>query len=407
MITPDDALQKIKNAVRVLQTETVPLSRAVDRVLAEDLFARIDLPPFPNSAMDGYAVRTEDLKSVSHQKPVKLLVKTILRAGETPLETLNFGEAARIMTGARLPSGADAVIMREVVEESDSSVIVFDKPAAGDCLRLQGEDVLRGERLLSRGCRLRPYDISLMAAQGLNDIPVIKKPKTALLITGDELVPSAESRRDGKIWDSNGPALAAALSRRGIEIVSQKIVPDDAGSLLRALREIDLSADLILVSGGVSMGDFDYTRSVLSDAGFQEIFWKVAIKPGQPLLFAVKEAEKRRPLLFGLPGNPLSALVCLEEFVFPALDLMEGREPAFPAYHLRGETVNEFSKAPQKQQFLFCRAVPGPAGFRLTILKPQRSDLVAHACGANALAVAPLGVGQINAGDTLAFRWLL
>ena len=262
----------------------------------------------------------------------------------------------------------------------------------------------RGERLLSRGSRLGPYQLALLAAQGFETVPAARRPRAALVITGDELLKPGEVSRPGKIRDANGPALAGALSRWGVEIVFQALVGDRADPIGRALEAALNSADTVLLSGGVSMGDFDFTRSALKRSGVEEVFWRVAIKPGGPLLFARNAQGKT---VFGLPGNPLSALVCLEEFVRPGVEKMQGatQTPA-SSFPLRGTVMNEFAKPAQKQQYLFCGVEGSPHDYSLRILLPQGSAMVRHAAQADALAVAPIGAGRIMPGDKLMFRWL-
>ena len=233
------------------------------------------------------------------------------------------------------------------------------------------------------------------------------RPRVAVLATGDELTQSSEPLAHGQIRNSNGPALVAALSRWDIPAVDMGIVKDDPKELGSALAAALAEADVVVVTGGVSVGDFDYTKAVLQELGVREIFWKVAIKPGKPLLFGVHEAAGASPkLVFGLPGNPLAALGCLEEFVRPALEKLQGYAPKHQSYHLAGQTLNDYPKPQDRQQYLFCRASPGPKGYELTIIRPQGSAMLAMASQANALAVAPAGVSRVRRGETLRFRWL-
>jgi molybdopterin molybdotransferase len=225
-------------------------------------------------------------------------------------------------------------------------------------------------------------------------------------VSGSELAAGAPPE-PGQIFDANGPALAAALSRLGVNS-RRRLVPDEPALLETALAEALNAADVLLVSGGVSVGDFDYTRRCLDRLGFREIFWRVAIKPGMPLLFGLCPSRSGGPdkPVFGLPGNPLSALVCFEEFVRPALDRMQGAASAPSLYAWEGAALNDFPKPLQRQQFIFCRAEPGPGGYGLSLFRPQGSALLARASAANALAVSPCGVGRVRAGDRLPFRWL-
>ncbi|OGS39151.1 MAG: hypothetical protein A2506_12020 [Elusimicrobia bacterium RIFOXYD12_FULL_66_9] len=397
MIAPRAALARILSNVKPLGSESVPLIRAVGRVLAEDMSARIDLPGFDNSMMDGYAVRAADCASV----PCRLKALAVARAGSLPRARVGRGTAVKIMTGAPLPSGADAVVMKEsALPGPGGTVRILRAPRRGDFIRSRGEDVRRGMPLLNRGALLRPYEVGLLAAQGIARVRVVRAPRVAVLSTGDELTPAGTRLRPGRIRDSNGPALCAALARLGARVVLARTVRDDAAVLERAMRAALARADMLLVVGGVSVGDFDHTREVLIRVGARVVFWKVALKPGKPLLYARRGGKP----VFGLPGNPVSALVCFSEFVRPALDALQGRAPG--PCHLSGILENGYEKPADRQQFLFCRARASGDGYRLSVIRPQGSGMLARACAADSLAVAPLGVRRVKAGERLAFRWL-
>lgn len=399
MISPHAALSKILKRVGALDAESVPLAEAVGRVLAGDIRAREDLPGFDNSAMDGCAVRASDCAVV----PCRLKVLSVARAGSASRVRVGRGQAVRIMTGAPLPPGADAVVMKEFTAPGpDGMARILRIPGRGDHIRPRGEDVRRGARLLRRGVRLRPYEVALLAAQGIVRARVIRQPRVAILATGDELTASSGRLAAGNIRNSNGPALSAALSRWGARVVVSRIVRDDPAALGRAMRAALARADLLLVTGGVSVGDFDHTREVLVRIGARIVFHKVAMKPGKPLLFALRGGKP----VFGLPGNPVSVMVSVEEFVRPALETLQGHAPGHPSYHLVGTADKAYPKPGDRQQYLFCRARASGDGYRLNIIRPQGSAMMAMACSANALAVAPIGVRRVMPGDRLAFRWL-
>lgn len=402
MIQPEEALEKIQGKLRPLPRESVPLSLSVERVLAENISACCDLPPFDNSAMDGYAVKTEDLIPASSGRPVRLRVRETLAAGIHPRRRLVKGEAFKIMTGAHIPKGADAVVMKELVREDKDAVWISGAARAGENIRRQGEDVRAGDRLLKRGTLIRPYEVALLAAQGMKRVSVVGKPRVAVIVTGSEVVPASQKPPRAKIRNSNGPALAAAISRWGFFIKDYGIAPDRENHLRRIFKKAHEASDILLVSGGVSVGDRDLTKSVLEKLGMKRIFWKIAIKPGKPLLFGLWD---RKPV-FGLPGNPVSALVCVEEFVRPALERMMGRVPGHPPYHLRGIALNRYPSSRERRQYLFCEAIAENEHFNLRILRPQGSAMMAMAAKANALAVSPIGTQGVKPGDTLLFRWL-
>jgi molybdopterin molybdotransferase len=408
MIPPDEALNLIHARASVLGAESVPLSGAADRVLAADVRAATALPPFDNSAMDGFALRAADLRDAAPGHPVELTVLETVRAGQTARLEVKAGQAARIMTGAPLPRGADSVVMIEMTEPGAAGKVRMAAAVRERShVRGRGEDVREGSLLLEKGALLRPYDVALLAAQGITEVPVVRLPRVAVLATGDELVDHREEPGAGRIRNSNGPALLAALSRWGAVTEDLGIAPDEPGALKTTLAAALSRADVLVVTGGVSVGDFDCTKSVLAGLGLREVFWKVAIKPGKPLYFGALEAPGAPPkLAFGLPGNPVAALICLEEFVRPALESLQGHAPKHPSYHLSGAALGDYPKPADRRQYLFCRARQAPGGYELDILRPQGSAMLGMASRANALAIAPAGVDRVRRGDLLAFRWL-
>lgn len=408
MISPEEALALIASRIVALPSRKEPLARAVGCALAEPLVALVDLPPFDNSAMDGYAVRVGDLAGASTESPVRLRLRGEAAAGTPGAKAVGPGETVRILTGAPVPAGADAVVMQEKTERAGETILVFAAPSVGENIRPRGEDVRAREPLLSPGTTLRPYEIGLLASQGIAEVEVVPVPSAAVLATGSELVRLGVPLGAGQIYNSNGPALCAALGRWGVPTQDLGSVGDDPEALAAALQPAAGASDLLLVAGGVSVGDYDFTRPVLARLGFQEVFWKVAIKPGKPLLFGLipAQATGRDTWVFGLPGNPLSALVCLEEFVRPAIERMRGVTLLQPSYHLRGRALNGYPLPKERQQFLFCRAVHDGEVYGLEIIRPQGSAMQKMATRANALAVAAIGMGRVREGDMLPFRWL-
>ncbi len=401
-LAPSDALRAILERVRPLEPERAPLAQACGRVLAEPVIARAPLPAFDSSAVDGYAVRSQDAAGASSGTPVRLRVVDAVFAGSPSKRPLGFGEAMRVLTGARVPAGADAVVMQERVF-FEGSVLTLTHPASpGDHIREKGEDAGPGDLLLEAGAALRPYEIALLAAQGQDAALVTRRPRVEVLSTGDEVVEAGLDPADGEIYDANGPAAVAALSRWGAVARAGGVVRDQPGALEAAfLRALD-AADALVVSGGVSVGDRDWTSAALRALGAEVVFAGAAIKPGKPLLFAVRAGKP----VFGLPGNPVAALVCLEEFVRPAVEALLGLTARPPSYHLRGRLSAHYVKKPGRVQYLFCRAQRSGEGFLLEPVRPQGSHRLAAAVKANALALAPAEAGPLAAGTELAFRWL-
>lgn len=392
-LTADEARATLFRRARPMAAGHIPLERAVDHVLAEDALAVADFPPFTNSARDGYAVRSSDLAAA----PAALPCPGDIPAGGAPLP-LPAGACLRIMTGAPLPPGADAVVMREHVDETDPALIRFRRPAAtGDWVRHQGEDARRGDLLLPKGALLRPWEVALLAGQGVHAVEAVRKPRTALLSTGAELLQPGERPRPGAVHDVNGPALRAALRRLGLDPVSAAHATDDPKVLSYRIDRALAQADVLVMTGGVSAGDKDHTRPVLESMGFEILFHGVAIRPGGPFLAAGREGQ----WVLALPGNPLSALVCFEEFVSPLLQVLQGRAPDAPAFPLRGRAVQGFRKPVGLRQYLFVRT----EGDALHI-PPQGSALLRSAAQADGLALLEAGVEEIQPGAELRYRRL-
>ncbi|MBI2915987.1 MAG: molybdopterin molybdotransferase MoeA, partial [Elusimicrobia bacterium] len=373
------------------------------KVLASDLYALEDLPQFDNSAMDGFAVKVTDVQGASRENPVQLSVRSIMKAGKQSREECRSGEAVKIMTGAPMPVGTDTVVMKEMTStDGNGAVQIYHGSKKGENVRFKGEDIHRGDLILKSGTLIRPYEVSLLAAQGIAAVSVVRNARVSVLASGDELMEGPGPLAPGMIRNSNGPAVECALKRWGAEVVYQGVVPDHVGKLELVLRKLLAKSDIVLVSGGISVGDFDLTKSVLEKIGVQEIFWKVAIKPGKPLYFGL---WNNKPV-FGLPGNPVSALVCVEEFVRPALEKMQGYQPQYPGYHLKGTLENDYAKPEDRQQYLFCQVAGSQEGFKIQVIKPQGSAMLGMATRANALAIAPLGVRLLKRGTPVSFRWL-
>ncbi len=401
MISLEAALGIIRSSVPLLGVEKVPLAKAAGRVLVQDLRARTQSPLFDHSSMDGYAVCSRDTARSSIRHPARLELVGRIEAGDAGKLRLERGEAIRILTGAPLPRGADAVVMQELVDARDKEIWLSAPVAARQNVRFAGADVRAGSALLEKGRSLSGREIALLASQGYSRIPVVRQVRASVVVTGSEIKGPQAALRAGQIRNANGPGLAAALGRAGALVRDFGIVPDQPAAMRRVLRRALAGADLLLVSGGVSVGDKDLTRAILEDLGFRTRFWKVAVRPGKPLLFGMKG----RTAVFGLPGNPVSAWVCCEEFVRPAMDRMLGRIPS-PAgrWPLKGCAENDFHVDSGRRQFAFCRILPGSGEIRLRLIGPHDSGRLAEACRADALALIPAGARQVRAGAILPFR---
>lgn len=324
MISVREALACVLADVPRLSTEQVAITQARARVLGEAVHATCNVPPFRNSAMDGYAVRAADTTGASADRPAVLTVLETIGAGSVPSRPIEASSATRIMTGAVVPDGADAVVKVEDTEARGTQVAIRAGVAAGANVREAGEDVRAGDRVLEHGRVLRPADIGVLASIGVAMIPVVRRPRVAIVVTGDELVEVGQPLAPGQIVNSNAYTLAAAIEEAGAVPIMLGIVRDDREKM-RATFADAMGADMVLSTGGVSMGSFDYVRDILKDLGYAERFWKVAQKPGKPLTFG----QRGRTPVFGLPGNPVSSLVCFYVYALPVLRMMMGMQAIY------------------------------------------------------------------------------
>lgn len=318
MISVEEATKIVLENVGPLDAETVRLLDLPGRVLAEDISADINIPPFDNSAMDGYAVRAEDTAGASRENPRTLRVLEDLPAGTVASQSVQPGTAIRIMTGAPMPDGADAVIMVEHTEQMDDGVKVLQEVKVGENVRPVGEDVKQGEVVLHKGTRLRPAEIGMLASVGRDSAQVYRRPQVAVITTGTEVVEPSEPLEPGKIRNSNRYSLASQVLHYGAEIHRLLHVQDEPEAVEAALQECS-GADVFITSGGVSVGDYDLVKQALDKLG-EIYFWRVAIKPGKPTVFGQIQGKP----LFGLPGYPVSSMLTFELFVRPALLKMMG-----------------------------------------------------------------------------------
>jgi molybdopterin molybdotransferase len=340
MLDLDEARRRILDDLEPIGTETAPLLEATGRVVAEAILATRPSPLFDNSAMDGYAVHAADLTGASPEKPSRLPVVETISAGNTAKAALAPRHAMRIFTGAPIPDGADAVVMQEETRAGDGAVEILAAAAPGQHIRFAGEDLRAGDELVPAGAVVRPGDVGVLASQGRSWLRLVRRPRVAILPTGDELVEIDQVPGPGQVSNSNSAVLAAQVREAGGIPIRLAPAPDDAGALTRRLAEAAAGADLIVTSGGVSVGDFDLVRDVLGEQGAID-FWRVAIKPGKPLAYGRLYG---RPLV-GLPGNPVSTFVCFELFVRPALRRLAGH-----ASLLRPSTTARLTRTTQRNR---------------------------------------------------------
>ncbi len=391
MLTVEEALARILAAANPLPAETAAIADAFGRSTSEELRARRTVPPWDNAAMDGYAVRSADLSSA----PVRLKVIETIYAGQVPAHSIGRGECSRIMTGGPLPAGADAVVMQERTRSfGEREVEILEPVPSASFVRPRGEDAREGEMLLPRGTAIGIAEAALLWSQGYSEVKVPRRPRLAVLSTGDELS-SVETAASGKIIDSNSPALSLAAANCGATVTRLGIAGDSAEALGQVLASTS-GQDVVLTTGGASVGSRDFVRDALLAAGAEVDFWKVAIKPGKPLLFA----RRAGTLFFGLPGNPTSSLVSFELFVRPALRRMMGRADAVVP-SIRGRTEVEVRKPAGLTHFIRAAARLRDGELWATPLEIQTSGAVRSMVGATHLMVVPSEVTHLAAGDTV------
>jgi molybdopterin molybdotransferase len=377
-----------------LAAEPVPLPRALGRVLAEDVVAADDVPGFDNSAMDGFAVRAADTAGA----PVDLPLAGESRAGHPAAAPLPPGAAIAISTGAMLPEGADAVVRVEDTVPGDGAVEVRVAVEAGRDLRRAGDDVRAGATVLRAGARLRPAELGVLASVGVAEASCTRRPRVAVLTTGDELVGPGEARGPGAVRDTNGVSIAGLVLEAGAEVAFAARVADEPEATATALRE-GLRADVVVACGGVSVGTHDHVKPALEELDVEPAFWGVALRPGKPTWFGTRGDT----LVFGLPGNPVSALVTFHLFVRPALLALAGAERPRTAWAVMDEP---YAKAPGRAHAVRCVLEARDDGWHVRPTGPQGSHVLTSMLGAGALALLPADSGDVAAGERVEIEFL-
>lgn len=390
LLTVDDALARILAHARLLPEEAVAVSEATGRVLRQPAIANVDLPPFASSAMDGFAVRASDV-------PGELPVAFRVAAGAPGPGSLPAAAAAGIATGGEVPPGADTVVPVEIVEDRGDTVVIADTVVAGQHVRPRGGDVRRGATVVDAGACIRAAQIGSLAAAGVAEVVCSMRPRVAVIATGSELRPPGTDLEPGQIYESNRSMLAAVLERVGGVIDVLPVVEDDLAAHRDAIAR-GLAADVLVSSGGVSMGEHDLVRRTEAELGVEEIFWGVAVKPGKPLSFGVRGET----LVFGLPGNPVSSLVGALVFVAPALLARQGAAAPQPRY-LVGMARSALRRNARRDEFVRALRADDDDAMWLEPIRGQESHMIARAAEADALVHVPRGEGEIPAGSAVRF----
>jgi molybdopterin molybdotransferase len=391
LLTLEEAQERVLRRGRPLPPESVSIVEAAGRVTAEDVRACVDLPSFTSSAMDGFAVLASDL-------PATLRIVGESAAGRPYEGRLEPGCAVAISTGAVVPEGADAVVPIERVVYQDNNVEIAHTIEPGASVRPRGGDLAAGDVAVPAGSRLTPARLAAAAASGIAELSCARRPRVAVLATGSELVAPGAALRPGQIYEANTLMLRSALAATGAEVVFEPPVADDEPALRDAL-ERGLAADVLVTSGGVSVGEHDLVRAVERELGVEEIFWRVSIKPGKPVSFG----ERAETLVFGLPGNPVSALVDAELFVKPALRALQGLAEPLPRYEA-GRLTRALRQNEERDEFVRARSRVDAGVVALDPVDGQESHMIVRSAAADALVHVPRGNGELPAGSTV--EWL-
>lgn len=386
------ALSSLLSKVEVkTQTQTKPIGQACGAVLSQDIVSTLSIPSADNSAMDGYAVRTSDAI-----EGAELSIVAKVFAGHPHDGVIQAGQCARIMTGGQVPAGCDAVIMQENTLATDTNVIIQKAVKVGENIRRAGEDIESGQVILKQGKRLSPADIGLLASLGFAGVEVYAPIKVALISTGDELKAPGEALQPGQFYESNGYTVSAVLQRFGVELINLGIVEDDLDALKAAFLTADEQADVVITSGGVSVGEADYTKTVLEELGKID-FWKLAIKPGKPFAFGYLPNS----YFIGLPGNPVSALVTLHQLAIPMLRKISGQSLQKPL-RLQAVTTTALRKRPGRMDFQRgVYEVSTEGQLHVTATGAQGSGILTSMSAANCYIVLPQEGGSVEAGNTV------
>lgn len=400
MISTAEALEIILSKTKRLEAASVPLTESLGKVLAEDIVSDDNIPPFANSAMDGYAVVAADTAIASEEEPVELKVLEDQPAGTVATQSVTGGTAIRIMTGAPLPDGADAVVQVEnTISGKDERVRhgfakILKPVKAAENVRKAGEDVKRGETVLKAGAELGPAALGLLASLGHPEVRVFRQVRVAIITTGDELLEVDQPLEPGKIRNSNAYSLYAQVVQAGAIPLKSGISVDTKDALTRLLKKAFSEADVVLTTGGVSVGDYDLVKDVLEEVGAKQEFWRVAQKPGKPFGFWTYGTKS----IFGLPGNPVATMVCFEEYVRPAIKKMMGAGKLFRP-EVEAFAENDIKKKPGRLHFIRVIVSKRGVGYYASSTGPQGSGILRSMVLANGLALIPADSTFVKAGE--------
>ncbi len=389
----EEALKIILENAQRLPNDNITIAKAVGRVIRDDITAEINVPPFTNSAMDGYCVRLADLENASAKNPVRLKVIEDIAAGSSSDTVLGFGQTVRIMTGAPVPIGTDAVVRQEDVDEIDDEVLISHTVKLNENIRKVGEDIPVGTTVLQSGKTITPADLGVLASLGRMYIRVSEQPRVVILATGDELISIDEPLSKGKIRSSNTHSIMGLIELYGGKAWNLGKVADDKNRIKEKLYNTQ-HADIVITMGGVSVGKYDVVKAALAELGVEELFWKVNIKPGKPLFFGKWDQR----LVFGLPGNPVSSIVCFEQFVVPLMNKMMGKSNHTQPV-IKARLRNEITKKPGLRQFFRGNFQYIDGGFEVTAFDRQGSGVLTTMSFANCFILGKEDTEVLKKGE--------
>lgn len=394
MIDVDSALKIIDENTKELDLEKKDILSCLNKVLAEDIYSQDNLPPFDKSAMDGYAIKSEDTRNYDTENVIQFEIKGLIKAGDYCQDELERGQTFKIMTGAPLPKGADAVIEIEKVKAEGNILNISQVVSTGNNVIKFGEEIKVGELALNKGSNIRPVEIGLLASLGYSSAKVYKSPTVALIITGDELVDIDSKLERGKIRNSNEYSLKALIKNLGAEALSLGVVSDDKDKLKEKVKYALENADIVISSGGASVGDYDFIDDVLKEIGADVKFNSVAIKPGKPVTFATYKEK----LFFALPGNPLSLITTFEEFVKPAIEKMMGKQIGNKG-QIPVILAEDFKAKRGRKKYIYVDIKEDSGRYYAYKLGSQCSNHLMTMSGANGIVIIPEECGNVKAGD--------
>ena len=402
MFSVKEAKHIVDEVIQRGKVVSSPIENSLGKVIAKEIQTPFDFPLFASSAMDGYVIRCEDTQAASQDRPVLLKVVSEVFAGDTPTQSINQGEAIQIMTGGMIPLGAAAVIPQEcVTRHDDNSIHIFNPVKRGDHIRSQGEEVKLGDQVINQNEIISPAVTGYLAALGIYEVPIFEIPRISVIPTGSELVKDPRELKAGKIFESNSYALGAALKQMRLEVTIFPPIADRKDHLQSAIQECLKTSDITIISGGVSVGEKDYVREILSDLKVETLFWKVAQKPGKPLYFG----RRKNRFIFGLPGNPAASLVCFYEYIRPALLKWLGHSQIWPVTE-QAILEESISKKEGRIHFLRAYAEKKDNHIVVTPFSSQESHRMASFAKANCLALFPKEKVRLEKGDPVEIHWL-